>query len=97
VERAERELTNGPGKLCAALGIDGALDGLRLDAGPLVVRPGRSVADAAVVVTPRIGITRAADWPLRYLVRESPFVSRTPAGFPRLAYPAPDHVADRGP
>jgi DNA-3-methyladenine glycosylase len=89
--RAARELTNGPGKLCAALGIDGRLDGLRLDgtgndAGSLAVRAGAPVRDDAVVVTPRIGITRAADWPLRYLVADSPYVSRTPAAFPRQRY-----------
>ncbi len=89
--RAERELTNGPGKLCAALGIDGRHDGLWLDgagndAGALALRAGAPVPDDAVLVTPRIGITRAADWPLRYLVGDSPFVSRTPATFPRLRY-----------
>mgnify|MGYP003342474754 CR=1 FL=1 len=30
------------------------------------------VPDAAVAVTPRIGVAKAADWPLRFLVRESP-------------------------
>ena len=82
----DRELTNGPGKLCAALGIDGALDGAPLAAGPLRLRPGAPLADAAVIATPRIGITRAADWPLRYLVAASSCVSRTPAPFPRLPY-----------
>ena len=89
--RAERELTNGPGKLCAALGIDGRHDGLRLDgagndAGALALRAGAPVGDEVVLVTPRIGITRAAEWPLRYLVADSPYVSRTPSAFPRLRY-----------
>ena len=35
-------------------------------------------ADADVEVSPRIGITRAADWPLRWFVRDNPFVSRAP-------------------
>ena len=79
--RRDRDLTNGPGKLCTALGIDGALSGRPLDAPPLRIVSGPPVADASVVVSPRIGITRAADWPLRYFVRESEYVSKTPRGF----------------
>lgn len=86
--RRDVDLTNGPGKLCAALGITGALDGLSLQRPPLVIREGAPVGDDDVVVTPRIGITRAADWMLRYLVRESPYVSRTPASFRRAPYAA---------
>ncbi|MDQ6926343.1 MAG: DNA-3-methyladenine glycosylase [Candidatus Eremiobacteraeota bacterium] len=107
--RRDPDLTNGPGKLCAALGVDGRLDGVPLDGPPLanhprdgsqpakdaaedrdprtlVLRPGSAVPDEQVIVTPRIGITRAAEWPLRYLLRESPFVSRTPSGFFRRPY-----------
>ena len=80
--RKDRDLTNGPGKLCTALGITGALSGLPIDRPPLTVRAGAPVPDAEVVVTPRIGITRAADRPLRWLVAESEFVSRTPKEFP---------------
>lgn len=80
--RRDRDLTNGPGKLCAALGITGALNGHRLDAPPLTIRRGTEIPDADVIVTPRIGITRAADWPLRWVVKTSPFTSKTPAGFP---------------
>jgi DNA-3-methyladenine glycosylase len=70
-------LTNGPGKLCAALGIDGSLNGLPLQRAPLVVRAGSSFDDSDVVTTKRIGITKAADWPLRYYIRDNEFVSRT--------------------
>jgi DNA-3-methyladenine glycosylase len=81
--RRDRDLTNGPGKLCRALGIEGAHDGLPLAArSPLRIREGAPVPDAAVLVSPRIGITRAADAPLRWLVRGSEYVSRTPATFP---------------
>ena len=82
----ERDLTNGPGKLCLAMGIDGAHSGLSLRQGPLVIRRGEPVGDADVVVTPRIGITRAAEWPLRYLVRDNPFISATPPGFARSPF-----------
>ncbi len=83
---AARELTNGPGKLCQALGIDGRLNRAPLQRGALVIREGAPVADADVSVTPRIGIARAADWPLRYLIADSPFVSRTPPTFFRRPY-----------
>lgn len=86
--RDDRDLTNGPAKLCQALGVDGTMNGLPLQRPPLVVREGVSCADADVVVTPRIGITRAADWPLRYLVAGNAYVSRTPAAFPVTPYHA---------
>jgi DNA-3-methyladenine glycosylase len=85
--RSERELTNGPGKLCAALGIDGRHDGRSLGGPPLVLRAGIAVPDERIDVTPRIGITRAADLPYRFVVRGDPFVSPTPRAFPRLPLP----------
>jgi DNA-3-methyladenine glycosylase len=74
--RSDRELTNGPGKLCAALGIDRRMNGLPLQRYPVVIRAGDPVRDLDVEITPRIGITQAADWPLRFLVRGNSFVSR---------------------
>jgi DNA-3-methyladenine glycosylase len=79
--RRERDLTNGPGKLCQAMGIVGSMSGQPLDSAPIVIRAGEPVPDEQVVVSPRIGITRAADWPLRYLVRDDPYVSATPKHF----------------
>ena len=84
--RADRDLTNGPGKLCLAMGIDGTMNGTSLRDGPVVIRAGEAYADDDVVVTPRIGITQAAEWPLRYLVRDDPFVSPTPRDFFRRPY-----------
>jgi DNA-3-methyladenine glycosylase len=71
----DRDLTSGPGKLCAALGITGALNGARLDTPPLTIHRGIEVPDSEVAVTPRIGITRAADWPLRWIIIGNPYVS----------------------
>jgi DNA-3-methyladenine glycosylase len=81
--RKDVELTNGPGKLCAALGITGAQNGFRLWDSALEIRRGEPVPDAEVIVTPRIGITRAAEWPLRYYLADNPWVSKTPRHFPR--------------
>jgi len=78
--RTDHDLTNGPGKLCAALGIDGTQNGLPLDRMPLRIRSGEPVPDADIAVSPRIGITRAADWPLRWFIAGNRFVSRAPRG-----------------
>ena len=67
----DRELCSGPGKLCQALGITRDLDGKMMPASEvLVLTP--TVAPVEVAVTPRIGITKAADWPLRFLVEGNP-------------------------
>lgn len=74
--RSDRELTSGPARLAEALGITGALDGHPLQEPPLVLAAGEPVPDEAVAVGPRIGVTRAADWPLRFHVRGNAWVSR---------------------
>jgi DNA-3-methyladenine glycosylase len=74
---AERALTSGPGRLAQALGIAGGLNGHALDLPPLVLLAhDGDVPDDAVARGPRIGITRAADWPLRFWERNNPWVSR---------------------
>ena len=70
------ELTNGPGKLCTALGISGAMTGRLLQRKPLVIREGEPISESEVQVTARIGITKSADWPLRFIVRGNKYVSR---------------------
>jgi DNA-3-methyladenine glycosylase len=77
------DLTNGPGKLCEAMRIDRTLDGVDLcdGSGPLFVAAGRSQGrfveeNGPVVTSSRIGITKAADLPLRFYLRKSKFVSR---------------------
>jgi DNA-3-methyladenine glycosylase len=69
-------LGSGPGNVAAALGITGDQDGHALDRPPLWIAAGDAVPDARVQCGPRIGITRAADWPLRYWIGGSPSVSR---------------------
>jgi DNA-3-methyladenine glycosylase len=70
-----RDLARGPGRLCAALRIDRGLDGVDL------CQPGRlwlgsdATASDEIGQSKRIGITRAADSPLRFYVRGNWFVS----------------------
>jgi DNA-3-methyladenine glycosylase len=84
--RRDVDLANGPGKLCLALAIDGANDRRSLLTSALTIRAGVEVPDANVTVTPRIGITKCADWPLRYFVSDNPYVSKTPPGFARTSF-----------
>jgi len=74
--RRDIDLTNGPGKLCQALGITGAHNRLPLQKPPLRILSGSRVPDSGVAVTPRIGITQCVDWPLRWVIAGNPFVSR---------------------
>jgi DNA-3-methyladenine glycosylase len=70
------DLTNGPGKLSTALGIVGSMNGKSLQRKPLRIREGERVPDENVRVTTRIGITRCADWPMRWIVDGNPYVSK---------------------
>jgi DNA-3-methyladenine glycosylase len=74
----ERDLARGPGRLCQALGIDRSLDGADVCApgsplgiGPLPARP----SAAEIRTGPRVGISRAADWPLRFWLAGDAYVS----------------------
>jgi DNA-3-methyladenine glycosylase len=78
---ADRQaLCSGPGKLCAALGVDRSFDGMRLDQPPFSLELTEEPLPA--LTGPRIGITKAADLPWRFGVAGSPFLSR---GFPRVS------------
>ena len=70
----EPALCSGPGKLTQALGISGADDGLAIVAPPFALEPPRDLVD--VVATQRIGITKAAELPWRYLIRGTRWASR---------------------
>jgi DNA-3-methyladenine glycosylase len=71
---AARALCSGPGKLCQALGVTHAYDGLPLDAPPFELL--RREAEPVLAVGTRIGITRAVDELWRYGLAGSPFLSR---------------------
>ncbi len=76
-------LASGPGKLTQALNITMDLDGRSLSGGPLEIwspesLPGRRAEGAGgeIVQTTRIGITKAADLPLRFYLKGSRYISR---------------------
>jgi len=84
--RADRDLTNGPGKLCAALGIDRRLDRADLCGDRIWIEAGEgSVVPAAIACGPRVGIGYAEEWiekPWRFWLKGSPYVSRLPGVAP---------------
>jgi DNA-3-methyladenine glycosylase len=69
-----RLLCAGPGRLCQALGISRAHDGLALDRAPFELRPREE--EPKLAVGPRVGITKAADQQWRYGLVGSRFLSR---------------------
>jgi len=73
-EADERLLCSGPGKVCQALSVTREHDGMALDAPPFRLLPpeGR----VAVVVGPRIGITKAVEVPWRFGLKGSKFLSK---------------------
>jgi DNA-3-methyladenine glycosylase len=71
-----RALCAGPGRLCDALGLTRAIDGAEVGRAPAWLERGERVPSETVAATPRIGISRAADWPLRFVIRGSRWASR---------------------
>ena len=69
-----RALCSGPGKLCQALGVTGAHDGLPLDEPPFELYGRGTVPEIAT--GPRVGITKATELSWRYGLAGSPFLSR---------------------
>lgn len=65
---ADSLLANGPGKLTQALGITRDLDGLGMLRSPVRVFPRTRDIAIRVETTPRIGISKAMHWPLRFVV-----------------------------
>jgi len=77
--KRDYDLMNGPGKLCAALGIDKSLDGESLRGNRLYLTE-RDIDfhDGDIAVSPRIGVEGAigaAHWPLRFFLKGNRYVS----------------------
>jgi DNA-3-methyladenine glycosylase len=70
----ERLLCSGPGRLCVALRITDAQNGLALDRPPFAIFARTGAAE--VVAGPRIGLTKAVELPWRYGLKGSRFLSK---------------------
>ncbi|HVW86942.1 MAG TPA: DNA-3-methyladenine glycosylase [Bryobacteraceae bacterium] len=74
--RTDRDLTSGPGKLTRALAITRAHNGADVTRGDLTIHAPEHRHPFEIDVTPRIGITKCADWPLRFVISGNPYLSR---------------------
>jgi DNA-3-methyladenine glycosylase len=77
--QSDHNLTNGPGKLCIAMGIDRKLDAADLLGDSVWLEQGRTIPHSQIASGPRIGIDYAAEWrdkPWRFWLRDNSFVSR---------------------
>jgi DNA-3-methyladenine glycosylase len=77
--QSERNLTNGPGKLCIALGIDRSLDGADLLGNKVWIEEGERISRSRIASGPRVGIDYAEEWvdkPWRFWIKDNPFISR---------------------
>lgn len=75
----DKQLTNGPGKLCQALAIDRSLYGHDLSRPPLRLIEMAPLAEAAITQTVRVGIRQAVDVPWRFYVTGNQYVSKPAA------------------
>jgi len=74
-----RNLTNGPGKLCIAFGIDRRLDAADLLGDSVWLEDAERIPRSRILAGPRIGIDYAEAWidkPWRFWIRDNSFVSR---------------------
>jgi DNA-3-methyladenine glycosylase len=73
-----RHLTNGPGKVCQAFGIDRDLNGNDL-CGDVLCIEDRGTSPSDIVVTTRVGVDSAGPWkdmPWRFYIAGHPGVSK---------------------
>jgi DNA-3-methyladenine glycosylase len=76
-DASPRQIASGPGRLCLALGLSRAKhNGLDVaSAGSVLQVRDDGFPEPDLIITPRIGIRHAVDWPLRFALRGHPCVS----------------------
>lgn len=84
---SDRDLARGPARLCRALDVDRALDGVDLAARLRLVEPR---ADETVRTGPRVGLRHAAERPWLFWIADDPTVSRYRPAAPRRPGTGPD-------
>jgi DNA-3-methyladenine glycosylase len=74
--RRNEDLANGPGKLTRALGIRIAHNGVDVTKGPITIHAPEQTGRFEIATSTRIGITKSADLPLRFFIKDNRCVSR---------------------
>lgn len=72
-------LTNGPSRLCMAMGISRKQNGVDLCVSPLRIEAGVTIDEKQIIQTTRVNVDYADEWkrlPWRFFIRNSRFVSR---------------------
>ncbi|WP_426349216.1 DNA-3-methyladenine glycosylase [Alloiococcus sp. CFN-8] len=78
-KRQRINLTNGPGKLCRAMGITRALNGIELQGEELFLLDVPNIEETDIIAAKRVGIDyaeEAKDFLWRYYIKDNPFVSK---------------------
>jgi len=75
-----KNLCSGPGKLAKAMDINRSLDGHNLSLTPFFIEVNQesdkpNYDQSEIIITTRIGLTKGADLPYRFYVKDSPFIS----------------------
>ena len=71
-----RDATNGPAKLCQAMGIDKELNGHNLEQQPLILRLQPPIDPSAITTTTRIGISKSQEVLHRFYITNNEYISR---------------------
>jgi DNA-3-methyladenine glycosylase len=74
--KRDEDLANGPGKLTRALGIKIAHNGVDVTKGPITIHAAEQAERFEIAASARIGITKSADLPLRFFIKDNKYVSR---------------------
>lgn len=69
-------ISNGPGKICRAFGIDKTDDGSDLTGNNIYILHQPELSDCEITTTTRVGLTKGKEFPWRFYITDNPFVSR---------------------
>ena len=75
-KKEQYNLTNGPGKICQAIDIKRDYNGSDLTGEEIYVLNAPSISKKDVIVTKRIGIKKAVDFPWRFYIKDNPYISK---------------------